>query len=123
VRCNKNQELFLTTHLDLIKTLAKTDNISMSSTLKKPAQSATAVANGMELYIPLDGLVDLEQERLRMQKRVSEIKKLLRAIDGKLSNQNFLERAPEKVISKEKINHQKLSDEHIKLMANLEILK
>ncbi|GIS54432.1 hypothetical protein Ct9H90mP29_14740 [bacterium] len=57
----------------------------------------------MELYIPLKGLVDLEEEKNRMEKRISEIERLLKAIEGKLSNENFLERAPESVVEKERL--------------------
>ena len=52
----------------------------------------------MEIYIPLQGLVDLEQEKRRMTKRISEIDRLLGGINSKLSNENFLKRAPENVI-------------------------
>ena len=123
VKCNKNQKQFLSEHLILIKTLTKTDKITMGSSIEKPPQSATAVSIGMELYIPLGGLVDLGDEKKRMEKRMVEIKKILSTINGKLSNQNFLNRAPENVISKEKTNYKKLTEENEKISANLEIFK
>ena len=77
----------------------------------------------MELYIPLKGLVDLEEEKNRMEKRISEIERLLTAIDGKLSNENFLQRAPGSVVEKERSNLKKLNEELEKITANLEVLK
>ena len=77
----------------------------------------------MELYIPLKGLVDLEEEKNRMEKRISEIERLLKAIEGKLSNENFLERAPESVVEKERSNLKKLNEELEKITVNLEMLK
>ena len=77
----------------------------------------------MELYIPLKGLVDLEEEKNRMEKRISEIERLLKAIEGKLSNENFLERAPESVVEKERSNLKKLNEELEKITVNLEVLK
>ena len=77
----------------------------------------------MELYIPLKGLVDLEEEKNRMEKRISEIERLLAAIDGKLSNENFLQRAPGSVVEKERSNLKKLNEELEKITANLEVLK
>jgi valyl-tRNA synthetase len=81
------------------------------------------ISNGIEFYIPLSGLVDLEKEKKRMKKRLQEIEKLLISISGKLSNQNFLDRAPEEVISREKNNQSMLTEEKEKLLANLEIFE
>ena len=77
----------------------------------------------MELYIPLQGLVDFDEEKQRMTKRISEIDQLLGAINSKLSNENFLKRAPENVINKEKSNLEKLNEELEKITSNLEMLK
>ena len=75
------------------------------------------------MYIPLGGLVDLDQEKARMEKRISEINRLVTGINGKLSNENFINRAPENVIEKEKSNLEKLTNEFEKVTANLEMLQ
>jgi len=123
IRCNKDQTSFIEKHSNLITSLARVENISTGINIEKPEQSATAVSAGMELYIPLKGLVDLEEEKNRMEKRISEIERLLAAIDGKLSNENFLQRAPGSVVEKERSNLKKLNEELEKITANLEVLK
>tara|TARA_B000000609_G_C23855252_1_gene180112 strand:- start:89 stop:496 length:408 start_codon:yes stop_codon:yes gene_type:complete len=123
VRCTMQQSEFLNLYEDLVKSLAKVDNISSGMDIVKPKQSATSVINGMELYIPLQGLVDFEEEKQRMTKRISEIDQLLCAINSKLSNENFLKRAPENVINKEKSNLEKLNEELEKVTSNLDMLK
>ena len=123
VRCNEDQRLFIDEHTNLIQSLAGVENISTGKDLDKPNQSATAVSAGMELYIPLKGLVDLDAEKSRMEKRISEIDRLLTSINAKLSNENFLQRAPEPVIEKERSNLKKLNQEMEKVKANLEVLK
>ena len=95
----------------------------MGETIKKPGHSATAVEGGMEVYIPLGGLVDLDEEKARMEKRSLEINRLLSGINAKLSNDIFLERAPEHVIVKERSNLEKLTEELEKVKANLEMLQ
>ena len=117
------QSEFLNLHEDLVKSLAKVENISSGTDIVKPKQSATSVVTGMEIYIPLQGLVDLEEEKRRMTKRISEIDQLLGAINSKLSNENFLNRAPENVIDKEKSNLEKLNEELEKITSNLDMLK
>ena len=83
---------------NLIMSLAKLESYSAGSSIQKPSQSAAAVVHGMELYIPLEGLVDLDKERLQLNKRNTKIEFLLNYIDKKLSNQNFVTRAPKEII-------------------------
>ena len=123
VRCTMKQSDFLNLHKGLVKSLAKVENISSGKDIVKPKQSATSVVTGMEIYIPLQGLVDLEEEKRRMTKRISEIDRLLGGINSKLSNENFLKRAPENVIDKEKSNLEKLNEELEKITSNLDMLK
>ena len=122
IRCTDDQKVFLNVHLDLFKSMAKIDDILIGVDIEKPKYSATVVSNGMELYILLEGLVDLTGEIQRMNKRMSEVKRLLLEINTKLTNQNFLTRAPEYVIKKEKSNQNKLKEELEKLTSNLEML-
>ena len=123
VRCNGEQSLFLLEHLDLLKSLGRIQDAKLGDSVEKPSQSATAVVQGMELYIPLGGLVDLDQEKGRMEKRIVEINRLITGINGKLSNENFINRAPEQVVEKERSNLSKLSEELEKVTANLEMLQ
>ena len=123
VKCNDNKKDFILGHLELFKNFTKTKELSISSSNKKPINSATTVSLGIEFYIPLDGLVDLDKEKKRMLKRLNEIERLLNSINGKLSNKNFLDRAPKDVILKERNNHKKLTEEDEKLRANMEIFE
>ena len=58
-----------------------------------------------------------------MKKRISEIERLLNGINSKLANENFLERAPDIVINKEKSNLNKLNEELEKITSNLDMLE
>ena len=98
------------------------NKISLGEKIERPSQSSTAVVEGAELFIPLGGLIDIDQERSRMKKRVLEINHLINSINGKLANENFMNRAPENVIMKEKSNLKKLTDELKKVNSNLKML-
>ena len=123
IRCKKNEQKFIKDYLFILKPLARLSNVTMSERLEKPTHSATSISNGMELYIPLEGLVNFDKEKERMGKRSVEIKSLLSNIEGKLSNKNFLQRAPESVIERERSNKDKLSQELEKINKNLEMIQ
>jgi len=123
VRCDDIQATFLESHGDLLKSLARIGEMTLGASIEKPSQSATAVVVGMEIYILLGGLVDLDQEKERMEKRINEINRLITGINGKLSNDNFVKRAPEQVVAKERSNLKKLTEEFEKMTANLEMLQ
>ena len=123
IRCTEEKKNFLNQNSNLIKTLARVKEISMGNDIQRPKQSAMAICFGLELYIPLEGLVDLDEEKKRMLKRINEINRLLMNINGKLSNDNFMQRAPQIVIDKEKSNLNKLNAELEKITINLEMLE
>ena len=123
VRCNDGEQMFFNDNLELIKILARLKKVIIGNDIQRPKQSATVVVDSMELYIPLGGLIDLNEERNRMKKRIVEINRILSGINKKLSNNNFLTRAPNTVIDKERFTFEKLNRELEKITANLEAIK
>ena len=55
-----------------------------------------------DVYIPLEGIIDIEVEKKRLDKEVNRIEGLLKGVVKKLSNKNFVEKAPAEIIEKEK---------------------
>ena len=117
-------------HLDIISknevylnSLARLDSVTLKEDLEKPKYSASSVISDMEIYVPLEGLIDIEVERNRLTKEMNRIEKMIDGINKKLMNQDFLKKAPEQVIAREK---KKLNDFQIsfdKLHANLKGLE
>ena len=62
----------------------------------------SAVAHGVEVYIPLAGLVDLDKEIARLQRDVVAVSKELERLHGKLANESFLAKAPPEVVDKDR---------------------
>ena len=107
----------------LIRKLSNTDKIDLGLKIEKPSNSALAVCRIAEIYIPLGKLVDKNEEILKLNKRLSELDKLISSIEAKLSNKQFIDKAPEKVVDGEK---NKLNDfiiEREKILSNIEVLK
>ena len=107
----------------LISKLSNIDKIDLGIKIEKPSNSAIAVCKIAEIYIPLGELVDKKEEILKLNKRLSELDKLIVSIEAKLSNKQFIDKAPEKVVDGEK---NKLNDfiiEREKILSNIEVLK
>ena len=60
------------------------------------------VCDGAEAYIPLASLVDLDEERARIEKEIERVKGEVARAEGKLSNEKFVQKAPEAVVNEER---------------------
>ncbi len=69
---------------------------------KKLEQAVSAVSSLMEIYVPLEGIIDIEKEIARLNKELKNVQSDLSKAEAKLQNESFLSRAPEEVIAKEK---------------------
>ncbi|NLO21337.1 MAG: valine--tRNA ligase [Syntrophomonadaceae bacterium] len=65
-------------------------------------QAVSAVSSRMEIYVPLEGVIDIEKEVARLNKELKSVDSDLSKAEAKLQNQSFLDRAPQAVIDKEK---------------------
>ena len=93
---------------DHIKNLARIGTLSMSSDKKEYKSSATAVVDKVEIFVPLKGIIDFYEEEKRLKKESDKIEKKLILLNKKLSNEDFLSKAPPHVIEDERIENMKL---------------
>jgi len=70
---------------------------------------------GVELFVPLADVIDLEQERKRLQKELDRIDGQLRATEGKLHNEQFTARAPQEVVDRERTKAENFRDQRDRL--------
>ena len=89
--------------LDYIKKLAKVEEVQVSEAITKPKASASTIIKNCEIYVPLEGLIDLDVEKNRLQKEISRLEGLLVGIDKKLSNEKFVSNAVPEVVEKERM--------------------
>ncbi len=86
-----------------IKTLTKASSIEIfRSVANKPAQSASSVVGPAEIFIPLEGLIDLEKEKQRIQKGIEEASALVARTEAKLANENFVRNAKPELVEDER---------------------
>lgn len=93
-----------------IKLLGGIDNLELRPfNGEKPENAMAAVVTGIEVYLPLAGLIDVEKETQRLSKELAAMEKDLQRAGGKLNNAGFLAKAPEDVIAKERAKYEELS--------------
>jgi valyl-tRNA synthetase len=119
----EEQRSILQTYDRYFSKLARASSVTAISADEKPKPSASAVVDGAELYVPLAGLIDLSAERNRLEKEIERLRSLQTGIEKKLSNKNFVDRAPEAVVQKEKEKQVSISSNLEKLLTSLQALR
>ncbi|MGE5542845.1 MAG: valine--tRNA ligase, partial [Bacillota bacterium] len=67
----------------------------------RPRQALAAVIPGAEVFLPLQGLIDIEKEIDRLQKELDHARIEMERAAGRLSNEEFIRKAPQAVVEKE----------------------
>lgn len=89
----------------------------------KPENATVTVVNGMEVYLLLKDLIDADKEKERIEKEKGQMQKEIARLEGKLSNQGFLAKAPEAVVAKEKEKLEEYKQKQQALLEREEFLK
>ena len=108
--------------IDYIKKLARVEDLRAGENVVKPKASASAIVKSAEIYVPLEGLIDLDVERQRLQKEITRLEGSLAGIEKKLSNEKFVSGAPAEVVEKERAKQRDWQENLRKLKEILENL-
>ncbi len=92
----------LEANLTFLQKLAKLETVTWLTAGDEAPMSATALVGDMEVLVPMAGLIDKDAELARLQKEIDKSTKDLQRIEGKLSNESFVAKAPEAVVAKER---------------------
>ena len=99
---NADDQRRLSENEQFISALAKLESITVLANDDNGPASATAVVGDLSVLIPMAGLIDKDAELARLDKAIEKLTKDADRVRGKLSNANFVDKAPEAVINKEK---------------------
>jgi len=102
--------------------LASIAELSITPSGPKPAGSASAILAGLEIYVPLRGLIDIDRETARLHKALVEAGNELARSQARLANPNFVGRAPAEVVAKEQERAAVLADSVARLEQRLQLL-
>ena len=89
---------------DYIKDLGRLNELRLEVELaEKPDKASTAITGGVEVILPLEGMVDIDKEIERLEKEYEEMLGEIKRAEGKLANKGFVNKAPEELVKREKV--------------------
>jgi valyl-tRNA synthetase len=90
-----------------IEKFCNPETLTIGADIEAPAQAMSAVVSGAEIFMPLAGLINVEEEIARLEKELEKWAKEVKLVSGKLSNERFVAKAPEALVAAER---EKLAD-------------
>jgi len=97
--------------------LARISELTLGEEGVKIPKAASSMVNGMEIFIPMEGLVDTAKEKIRLGKEIQAIENMMKGMKARLDNPGFLKKAPPAVVEKDKATLLENEEKLIKLKA------
>jgi valyl-tRNA synthetase len=96
---------------DMISRLARVQPLTVYETLPdKPRDAVGLIVGDATVYLPLSEMTDVDAERERLARELDNARSALQATDRKLANENFVTRAPDEVVARERERAHSLTD-------------
>ena len=118
----EKRKIFAANEAQILK-LARAEKLTLSETLDVPKASAKAVIAGAEIAVPLEGLIDFDKERERLENQLDKLETENERLEKQLSNANFVERAPQEKVQELRDRVAEIETQTKALKQNLEALK
>ena len=90
--------------------------------MKKPENAAVTVVGNLEIYVPLQGLIDFDKESERLKKEEGRINSEIKSIASRLKDKNFTGKAPKEVVENQRLRKAELELQVKKIGDNLTAL-
>ena len=113
---------FLRSHEAYLCALARAATVEYLAKGERPKGAATAVVQDTEIYLPLEGMINLGEERERLVKEVGKVEEELSRVRKKLGNHEFLSKAKEEVIQREREKSERFEEKMRTLQRSLQRL-
>ncbi|PLT32379.1 valine--tRNA ligase [Bacillus sp. V5-8f] len=106
-----------------IERFCNPEELTIGTDVEEPGQAMTAVVTGVELILPLQGLINIEEEISRLEKELEKLNKEVERVQKKLNNEGFVKKAPEKVIEEERAKEKDYSEKRDTVISRINELK
>ena len=113
----------LDSEVSAVRRLAKVGEVRGKGSRPGGTGSHGVLTNGTELFVPLEGVLDLERERKRLSVEIERLAGQLRGTEAKLGNPGFLEKAPEDVVARERDKALVFREQMEKLQEKLKVFE
>ncbi|MEW6601484.1 MAG: valine--tRNA ligase, partial [Nitrospirota bacterium] len=123
IKTMDGSEDVLVPNISYVTKLARAQEIKIGRDIKLPKNSATAVKPSMEIYVPLEGLIDVDAEINRLKKDLAKTEKELVFINKKLMNEDFRTKAPKAVIEENKAKYDEYKNKLQGIQESIDKLK
>ena len=94
----------------LLKAMAKLDSVQVLAQGEEAPLSVAKLVGNAEVLVPMAGFINKDAELARLTKEIEKLQGEVKRIEGKLSNEAFVAKAPEQVIAKEREKMQEYQD-------------
>jgi len=115
------QNVFKSNEAQILK-LARAEKLVITGELDVPRASAKAVTTNAAVAVPLEGLIDFDKERERLQNQIAKLDVELQRLNGQLSNENFVSKAPAEKVQELRDRQAEIEQQTKTLTLNLEAL-
>jgi len=108
---NKVKTKFIMDHADLLRNLAKIENLEFLPASKRPKATISATVEDTDIYLHFSALLDITAEQRKIKEKIAGLEKIVKSKQVMLDNADFVKRAPKEIVDKEKEGKAKLEDE------------
>jgi valyl-tRNA synthetase len=119
---SESLELALASEGATVRRLAKIGTLTRGAE-GSGAGAHAVLGDGTEIFMPLEGVIDLDRERERLSEEIKRLSEQLEGVRAKLANANFVERAPEEVVAREREKEKSFREQMEKLREKLTIFE
>lgn len=97
--------------------------LTIDTSVNAPEKAMTSVVTGAEIFLPLEGLIDIKKELARLETELNKLNKEVERVDKKLENKGFVSKAPAKVVEAEKAKQKDYLEKRDKVQARIKELQ
>ncbi len=120
---NETIQQLLKTNQHYLERFCNPSTLEIETQIDIPDKAMTTVVAAGEVILPIEGLIDMDKELERLEKDLQKWQKELDRVNKRLSNENFVNKAPEHVINEEKEKQVKYQEKYDGVKARIEQLK
>lgn len=114
---------FLLENTSYIERFCNPEELVIDSEITAPDLAMSAVLTGAEIYLPLAGLINIEEEIQRLEKELAKWTGEVKRVQGKLANERFVANAPEKVVEEERAKEKDYLEKQAAVSERIESLR